>query len=462
MTHATAVLRTFWRATAAFAAALLVFAPLTAQAQVTIDGQTGDGDYIQLGSSPAEPGGSFTGGVVGLSAYAGPDSLYVAVEGKLRNGQGDGTFREMMLLINSSAVNGVDSGTLLPPGNDGLSPFCCIDSMQVDMETDFGIRLTGGDSEQAFASFADYAGYVAGDSTNSGQVKDSFEKTLGSLDGTPVTGGATGTRYAYDDTSDVGTVDGTGFEMAIPHSALGTSQGDEFQFFAFYGDVEGDTLSATLVPDDGTTTLYRNDEDWTAVSGTQATSSQVLPVELTSFKARRDGKDAILSWQTASETNNAGFAVQHAVGSGDFEQIGWVEGAGTTTEAQTYQFVAEDLSAGTHRFRLKQKDLDGTTSLSKVVEVSVRPDGPIAIEQVAPNPVRQTSTVEFTLRETGSVSVGLYDVLGRQVRTLHEGRVSGNQPQQVSVDATSLSSGVYFLRVKGDGFTKTQRITVTK
>ena len=76
--------------------------------------------------------------------------------------------------------------------------------------------------------------------------------------------------------------------------------------------------------------------------------------------------------------------------------------------------------------------------------------------------MRQTSTVEFTLRETGSVSVGLYDALGRQVRTLHEGRVSGNQPQQVSVDATSLSSGVYFLRVKGDGFTKTQRITVTQ
>ena len=441
---------------------LLFVFTLVSVGQPTVDGQTGDSEYIQLGTSPAEPGGSFTSGVVGLSAYAGPDSLYIAVEGKVRNGQGDDTFREMMLFINSNNVEGVDADTPIPPGSDGFSPFSAVDSMRMDMDTDFGVRLTGGNDPQAFASFVDYAGFVAGDSTDSGQAIDSFEGTLNPLDGTPVTGGTTGGSYAYDDTSDIGTVDGTGFEMALPHDSLGTSESDSFQFFVFYGDVEGDVISATLIPDDGETTTYSNSEDWTEVPGMQATGLQVLPVELTSFDARRDGENAILNWTTASETNNAGFAVQHAVGSESFEQIGWVDGAGTTTEAQTYRFTAEDLSAGTHRFRLKQEDLDGTSSFSDVLEVQVRPEGPIAIEQVAPNPVRQTGTLQFTLRETGPVSVGLYDVLGRRVRTLHDGQVSGGQPQQVSVDASSLSSGVYFVRVKGDGFNKTQRITVTR
>ena len=429
---------------------------------ITVDGNTTEDRYFDLGTSPPEPGGSFTGGVTGLRAYNGPDSLYIAVEGKVRNGQGDGTFREMMLFINSDGVDGVDAGTMLPPGSDGLSPFCCVDSTRMDMETDFGIRLSGGDDPQAFASFADYAGYVAGDSTGSGQVMDSFEATLSPLDGTSVTGGATGGNYAYDDTSDISMVDGTGWEMAIPHSALGTSPSDEFQFFAVYGDVEGDTLSATLIPDDGETTLYRNDEDWTAVSGMQATGADPLPVELATFTARRDGEDAVLNWETASEENNAGFAVQHAVGSSDFQQIGWVEGVGTTTEAQTYRFVAEDLSAGTHRFRLKQEDLDGSSSLTQVVEVNVRPEGPVAIQKVAPNPVTGTSTLRFTARESGTVTVSLYDVLGRRIATLHDGRVSSDQPQQVTLDASSLSSGVYFLRVEGDGFTKTRRLTVVQ
>ena len=442
------------------AAALLVFAPHSVQAQPTIDGQTTDGTYIQLGTSPAEPGQGFSGGVVGLNAYAGPDSLYVAVEGQVRNDHGtqNTTTRDIVVFINSNSVNGIDSGTRLPPGDGSGSPFAYVDSMQLDMEADFGIRLTG-DQENAwaFASIVDYAGYASEDST-----EDSFEKTLKSLDGTPVTGDATGGTYAYADAADVSSVNGTGFEFSLPHDSLGTSQSDEFQFFVFYGDGTTSTVSATLIPDDGETTQYGGSEDWTAISYTAATGAQVLPVELTSFDAHRDGKKAVLRWRTASETNNAGFAIEHAAGSGDFQRIGWVDGRGTTTEAQSYRFVAEGLSAGHHRFRLEQEDLDGSTSLSKVVEVEVRPEGPIAIQEVAPNPVRETGTLRFTVRESGDVSVALYDVLGREVKTLHRGRVSGGQAQQVPLDASALSSGLYFLRIEGNGFTRTERITVAR
>ena len=449
------------------AAALLVFAPHSAQAQPTIDGQTTDGTYIQLGTSPAEPGQGFSGGVVGLNAYAGPDSLYVAVEGQVRNNHGtqNTTTRDIVVFINSKSVNGIDSGTGLPPGDETGSPFAYVDGMQLDMDADFGIRLTGDqENAEAFASIVDYAGYAAGDSTDSGKVKDSFEKTLKSLDGTPETGDATGGTYAYADAADVSSVNGTGFEFSLPHDSLGTSQSDEFQFFVIYTDLQNDppTVAATLIPDDGETTQYGDSEDWTKVSGTQATGAQVLLVELTSFDAHRDGKKAVLRWRTASETNNAGFVIEHAAGSGDFQRIGWVDGRGTTTEAQSYRFVAEGLSAGHHRFRLKQEDLDGSTSLSKVVEVEVRPEGPIAIQEVAPNPVRETGTLRFTIRESGDVSVALYDVLGREVKTLHRGRVSGGQAQQVPLDASALSSGLYFLRIEGNGFTQTERITVAR
>jgi hypothetical protein len=190
--------------------------------------------------------------------------------------------------------------------------------------------------------------------------------------------------------------------------------------------------------------------------------SQPLPVELADFKAQRTGTGAVLNWTTASETNNSGFAVQHATGEGSFEKAGWVDGAGTTTERKSYSFSVEDLSAGTHRFRLKQMDLDGSTSFSEEVTLQVQPDGAVAVEQVSPHPIRSSSTVRLTAKESGPVTVTLYDVLGREVRTLHEGRVAANQAEQFTVDGTSLASGTYFLRVRGEGFTRTKRITVAR
>ena len=197
-----------------------------------------------------------------------------------------------------------------------------------------------------------------------------------------------------------------------------------------------------------------------------ATTAAPLPVELASFDGTQIRSGAIqLTWTTASETNNAGFRVQHQQGEGGWTNLGFRESKaenGTTTEAQAYRFMAADLSPGKHQFRLKQKDLDGGETFSETLEVNVRPEDPIAVQGVSPNPVQGASTLRFTTRESGSVTVGLYDVLGRQVKTLHEGRVTGGQPQQVTLDASTVSSGVYFLRVKSEGFTKTRRLTVVQ
>ena len=82
-------------------------------------------------------------------------------------------------------------------------------------------------------------------------------------------------------------------------------------------------------------------------------TDSVLPVELVSFQARTGESGVRLSWQTASETNNTGFYVQHrapsrenAQGSSqgssqsssqeEWARLGFVEGAGTTSEPQAY------------------------------------------------------------------------------------------------------------------------------
>jgi hypothetical protein len=69
-----------------------------------------------------------------------------------------------------------------------------------------------------------------------------------------------------------------------------------------------------------------------------------LPVELAAFAARADGHGVVLSWETTSETENAGFAVERLADGAypapaEWSEIAFVEGAGTTDEPQRYEWV---------------------------------------------------------------------------------------------------------------------------
>lgn len=192
------------------------------------------------------------------------------------------------------------------------------------------------------------------------------------------------------------------------------------------------------------------------------TSDGQLPVELTAFDATLDGRDALLQWQTGSETNNAGFDLMHeAPGTSSFEAVTFVEGAGTTTQPQSYSYRLTDLVPGTHRFRLRQEDLDGSTTLTDPVRVTVGAvQTDLALEGA--NPFRSTTQVRYGVESASPVQLSLYDVLGRKVRTVFEGRLSAESVQQTTIDGSNLPAGVYFLRLQTPTATKTQRLTLLK
>ena len=200
-----------------------------------------------------------------------------------------------------------------------------------------------------------------------------------------------------------------------------------------------------------------------ASPGQNNDSGQALPVELAGFAARLDGSDAVLTWRTLSERNNSGFEVQHRAGEEDaFEQIGFREGQGSTSEATAYRFRVADLRPGAHDFRLKQVDVDGSTSLTDVVTVEVALDEAFAWTRVAPNPVAGTGTLSMQVRETQEVTVELYDLLGRRVRTVHNGALQSGHRHQMALDAGGLAGGAYLLRADGENFSDTQRVMIVK
>ncbi|PEN14916.1 hypothetical protein CRI94_01080 [Longibacter salinarum] len=189
-----------------------------------------------------------------------------------------------------------------------------------------------------------------------------------------------------------------------------------------------------------------------------------IPVELAWMRVRPDGMDAAsVEWATLTETNNAGFDVLHrAPGIERYRAVASVNGAGTTTEMQRYNVQLTGLDAGTHSIRLRQVDLDGTATLTAPVEVSVA--GSEAVQLEGPSPMRagQTAAVVVRPTATGPVTVEMFDIMGRRVRTLHRGTAQEGSRVNVKLDAKGLASGSYFVRVTGGGLMETMRVPVVR
>ena len=179
-------------------------------------------------------------------------------------------------------------------------------------------------------------------------------------------------------------------------------------------------------------------------------SGDPLPVEFGSFDAMRDGGDVVLRWTTLVETNNSGFGVEQEV-DGRFTEVRFVPGAGTTTERQVYAVRLRNLEAGTHRFRLRQVDVNGTTAYSDLRSVSIPLETTAAVELAGPNPFRSGTALELQVRETQPVTAALYNVLGQRVRVLYEGTAPAGERIRIRVRGDDLPSGLYFYRITGAG-----------
>lgn len=78
-----------------------------------------------------------------------------------------------------------------------------------------------------------------------------------------------------------------------------------------------------------------------------------------------------------------------------------------------------------------------------------------------PNPFNPTTQIAFTLPRAQRVRLVVYDVTGREVRTLTD-RVYESGEHRVSFDGSSLPSGIYFARLNAGTFSKAEKLLLLK
>ncbi len=84
-----------------------------------------------------------------------------------------------------------------------------------------------------------------------------------------------------------------------------------------------------------------------------------------------------------------------------------------------------------------------------------------SLEQNYPNPFNPTTNINFTIPEPGLVSLKVYDLLGREVATLVNGRIPAGQ-HSYKFDASALSSGVYMYHLQTGEFISTKKMLLIK
>ncbi|WP_243409549.1 Ig-like domain-containing protein [Pontibacter virosus] len=207
------------------------------------------------------------------------------------------------------------------------------------------------------------------------------------------------------------------------------------------GDIDGVRVVLTLNPQN--TACYNNLNNADGTYEINDLTITPLPVELMFFKAHAQTKGVNLAWATASELENKGFEVQVSSNARDFKAIGFVESkVGTTSVRQDYSFLDMKAVSGTRYYRLKQIDLDGTTSYSPIRAVALDADN--ATVSAYPNPFDDAVIVTLNGSEARNVQIVLMDAMGKVLQQRTE-ETSGNS---ITVDMRSVTTkGIYVLHV---------------
>jgi hypothetical protein len=83
------------------------------------------------------------------------------------------------------------------------------------------------------------------------------------------------------------------------------------------------------------------------------------------------------------------------------------------------------------------------------------------LSQNYPNPFNPQTSIDFTMPANGHVTLDVYDVSGGLVATLVDGIETAGR-HTVRFNAEGLASGVYFYRLRGNGFNEMRKMVLLK
>ena len=155
------------------------------------------------------------------------------------------------------------------------------------------------------------------------------------------------------------------------------------------------------------------------------------------------------------------FEIERRTSESQFATIGYVEGNGTITEPQHYNYTDATVNTGVYYYRLKQLDFLGSYEYFDEIEVDV--NGPLTfiLEQNYPNPFNPSTNIKFSVPTTGQVKLAVYNLVGEEIAVLvNEIKEAGFY--EVTFNAASLPSGTYFYKLDSPGAIQAKKMVLLR
>ena len=180
-------------------------------------------------------------------------------------------------------------------------------------------------------------------------------------------------------------------------------------------------------------------------------SQAPLSVKFTNLKASPSGSANIIEWTINEESGVLDYEVQRSVNGTNFVTINIMAARNNSGNNEKYQFRDEQPGAERVYYRIKANELNGTISYSLVAKV-VRQNNASDIVKIYPNPVTgKQFSVQLDKLEKGNYLLQLINGQGQVIQQSSFQHAGGYLYRSVELPS-SVSGGVYYLLITGNGF----------
>lgn len=142
-----------------------------------------------------------------------------------------------------------------------------------------------------------------------------------------------------------------------------------------------------------------------------------LPVRLISFTGKKDDKNNVLNWSTATEINTSHFEIERSTSGINFIKLGKVKAKGNSASINNYSIIDmldDDLSLNRSYYRLKIVDADNSFEYSTIVVIT-RNDSGFPKVTTYPNPFTDYIVLTYQSLKAAKVTYRLMDFSNKKV-----------------------------------------------
>ena len=180
--------------------------------------------------------------------------------------------------------------------------------------------------------------------------------------------------------------------------------------------------------------------------------ASLVPVKFLGFTATKVNNDAVLNWRVGNEDAQTDrYEVERSLNGSGFVTIATVPKKTNGLSTNSYDITDANINtlvtsnSGIIYYRIKQYDRSGQFVYSEIRNIKISGFKGFGVT-VFPNPVKDIATVNIDLTSSGTISIFITDVAGKEIQKVAvEGAAGGNTKK---VDMSKLASGSYLFKVQ--------------